>query len=282
MALAPIDRATLAYLVLALAFNLAYGPREPPSSLLAPGALVMVAFVAGFLAPRARRAGRLGRLLAEFYPLLLTAGLYTHVGLVNVARGVSYDRLVIGWETALFAGQPSLAWIRAFPSPAWSTLMHGAYLSYYAIVAAAPLGMWWSGRFRAARETLLLIMVTFYACYTIFLIFPVAGPRYMFPPPLNAATEVPLAVLTHRVLEGGSAWGTAFPSSHVAAGLVAAFAAIRHLRPLAWVLLPLAVLLSLGTVYGQFHYAVDALAGAGVALSVDWLGRRAGYDSAPE
>ena len=113
--------------------------------------------------------------------------------------------------------------------------MHGAYLSYYAILVAAPLGMWWSGRFGAARETLLLIMVTFYACYTIFLIFPVAGPRYVFPPPRNAATELPLAVL-----------------------------------------------LSLGTVYGQFHYAVDALAGAGVALCVDWLGRRAGYDSAPE
>jgi membrane-associated phospholipid phosphatase len=282
MALAPIDRATLAYLGVALAFNLAYGPREPPSSLLLPGALVMAALVAGFLAPRARRAGRLGRLLAEFYPLLLIVGLYTQVGLVNTARGVSYDPLVIGWETALFSGQPSLAWIRVFPSPAWSTLMHGAYLSYYAILVAAPLGMWWSGRFGAARETLLLIMVTFYACYAIFLIFPVAGPRYVFPLPRNAATEVPLAVLTHRLLEGGSAWGTAFPSSHVAAGLVSALAASRHLRPLGWVLLPLVVLLSLGTLYGQFHYAVDALAGAGVALCVDWLGRRAGYDSAPE
>jgi membrane-associated phospholipid phosphatase len=282
MALAPIDRATLAYLGVALAFNLAYGPREPPSSLLLPGALVMGALVAGFLAPRARRAGRLGRLLAEFYPLLLIVGLYTQVGLVNTARGVSYDPLVIGWETTLFSGQPSLAWIRVFPSPAWSTLMHGAYLSYYAILVAAPLGMWWSGRFGAARETLLLIMVTFYACYAIFMIFPVAGPRYVFPLPRNAATEVPLAVLTHRLLEGGSAWGTAFPSSHVAAGLVSALAASRHLRPLGWVLLPLVVLLSLGTVYGQFHYAVDALAGAGVALCVDWLGRRAGYDSAPE
>src|SRR4029453_474368 len=183
-------------------------------------------------------------------------GLYTQVGLVNAARGVSYDPLVIGWETALFSGQPSLAWIRAFPSPAWSTLMHGAYLSYYAILAAAPLGMWWSGRLGAARQTLLLIMVTFYACYTIFLIFPVAGPRYVFPPPRNAATEVPLAVLTHRVLEGGSAWGTAFPSSHVAAGLMAAFAAIRHLRPLGWVLLPLAMLLSLGPGSGPVPSAV--------------------------
>jgi len=282
MALAPIDRATLAYLLVALAFNLAYGPRQAPASLLLPGALGLAALVAGVLAPRARAGGRIGRLLAEFYPLVLTIAFYTHVGLVNAAHGVSHDALVMGWEQALFSGQPSLAWIRAFPSPAWSTLMHAAYLSYYAILASAPLALWWSGRLRAARATLLLIMATFYGCYTIFLFFPVAGPRYAFPMADNAATQVPLAVLTHRVLEGGSAWGTAFPSSHVAAGLVAALAAWRHLRPLGVVLVPLAVLLSLATVYGQFHYAVDALAGAAVGLCVDGLGRRAGYDSDPE
>jgi len=55
----------------------------------------------------------------------------------------------------------------------------------------------------------------------------------------------------------------------------------RTLRPLGVVLVPLALLLSLGTVYGQLHYAVDALAGAAVGLCVDGLGRRAGYDSAP-
>jgi membrane-associated phospholipid phosphatase len=279
MALAPIDRATLAYLAVALVFNLAYGPRHAPAALLLPGALALAALVAGYLAPRARTAGPLGRLLAEFYPLLLTVAFYTHVGLVNVAHGVSHDALVMSWEQALFSGQPSLTWIRAFPSRAWSTLMHAAYLSYYGILAAAPLALWWSGRLSAARGTLLLIMTTFYVCYTIFLCFPVAGPRYAFAPADNAATAVPLAVLTHRVLEGGSAWGTAFPSSHVAAGLVAALAALRHLRPLGVVLVPLAALLSLGTVYGQFHYAVDALAGAAIALCVDWLGRRAGYDS---
>jgi membrane-associated phospholipid phosphatase len=34
------------------------------------------------------------------------------------------------------------------------------------------------------------------------------------------------------------------------------------------VLVPAAVLLAFGTVYGQFHYAVDALAGAALAALV--------------
>ena len=159
--------------------------------------------------------------------------------------------------------------------------MHAAYLSYYVILAGAPLGLWLRGRREGARRTVFLVMATFYVCYSVFLLFPVAGPRYLFPPAGNAATAVPVAVFAHRLLEGGSAWGTAFPSSHVAAALVAATCAFRGLRPLGAFLLPAAVLLSLATVYCQFHYAVDALAGAGLALAALFADRRAGYDSAP-
>jgi membrane-bound metal-dependent hydrolase YbcI (DUF457 family) len=76
------------------------------------------------------------------------------------------------------------------------------------------------------------------------------------------------AVLTQRLLERAAAWGTAFPSSHVAASLVASVSAWRGLKPLGAPLVVLAVLLTLGTVYGQFHYAVDALAGAALAAAV--------------
>jgi len=238
-----------------------------------------VALVAAGLAPRARRAGPLGRMLGEFYPLALVFGLYTQVGLVNAAGGVAHDALVQRWEEVLFGGQASVEWIRAFPSPAFSTLMHAAYLSYFPILVGSPLGLWLKGRCEATRGTLLLMMATFYTCYTVFLVFPVAGPRFLFPPAANAATMVPAAAVTHGLLQGASAWGTAFPSSHVAVALVAAACAWRGFRPLGAVLLPVAVLMSLATVYCQFHYAVDALAGAGLAAAVLIAGRRAGYDS---
>jgi membrane-associated phospholipid phosphatase len=279
--LAPIDRATLVYVAVALAFNLARGPRTWPAILLLPLWLLLVALVAAVIAPRARRAGPLGRMLAEFYPLALVFGLYTHVGLVNAAGGVAHDALVQRWEVILFGGQPSVEWIRALPSPAWSTLMHAAYLSYFPILVGSPFGLWLMGRRAAARGTLLLMMATFYACYAVFLAFPVAGPRYLFPPAVNAATAVPAAVAAHHLLRGASAWGTAFPSSHVALALVAAACAWRGIRPLGAALLPLAALLALATVYCQFHYAVDALAGAALAAAALIAGRRAGYDSCP-
>lgn len=272
--MAPIDRATLAYVAFAIAVTLARWPASLPGAALMPAGLLLLALVAAVLAPRARREGSLGQVLAEFYPLIVTVALYTQIGLVNRARGVTHDATVQAWERALFGGQPSVEWIRAWPWPPLSALMHLAYLSYYLILAAAPVGLWLSGRRGAAKHTLLLMMGTFYVCYAVFFLFPVAGPRYLFTPARNAATAVPVAGFTHRLLEGGSAFGTAFPSSHVAVALVAAVAAWRGWRPLGAVLVPSAVLLILGTVYGQLHYAVDALAGTVVAALALGLSRR--------
>src|SRR2546430_3130077 len=71
-------------------------------------------------------------------------------------------------------------------------------------------------------------MVTFYICYVVFLFFPVAGPRYTFEPAHNAATSVWPARATQWLLDLGDSWGAAFPSSHVAAAVVAALCALRY------------------------------------------------------
>src|SRR2546428_375213 len=111
-------------------------------------------------------------------------------------------------------------------------------------------------------------MVTFYVCYVMSLFFPVAGPRYTCDQAHTAATAVWPAELTQRVLDLGDAWGAAFPSSHVAAAVVATLCALRYWRRLGLVLTPLCVGLIAAVVYGQFHYAVDALAGLIVAGAV--------------
>jgi membrane-associated phospholipid phosphatase len=101
----------------------------------------------------------------------------------------------------------------------------------------------------------------------------VAGPRYLWPLADNVATVTPVARFTHALVAGGSAWGTAFPSSHVAVALVVSVSAWREWRGLGRLLVAATVLLALGTIYGQFHYAVDALAGAALGtlvLAVSW------------
>lgn len=272
MALNALDRATIAYAALASLAVVVRWPGDRPLPghvLLFHVGLVAVALAAPWL----RRRGPVARFLGDFYALILTVGTYAAIGVLNRAAGVAYDARVQAWEQAIFGGQPSLDWIRAQPWPWLSSLMHLGYLSYYFILAGAPLGLLVARRRAAARDAAALIMFAFYVCYAIFLLFPVAGPRYFFPLARNAATDTPLARFTQSLLDTAASWGTAFPSSHVAAALVAALAAWAGWRALGALLLPASVMLALGTVYGQLHYAVDAIAGVAVAAVV-WAARR--------
>ncbi len=262
-ALSVLDLATLAYLAFAAVVMGGRGGTAAAPAVAAQSLLALVALVA----PRLRHHGGVAAFVGAFYPLLALVGLYTTIGLVNTAAGVSHDAAVQGWEQGLFGTQPARVWIRAWPSPALSWLLHAGYLSYY-LILAAPLVLWLARRRAAAERVVLAIMVTFYACFTVFLLFPVAGPRYAFAPADNAATRTAIARAAQRLLDNGAAWGTAFPSSHVAASLASSLATLREWREPGAAFLVLAVLLSLGTVYGQFHYALDVLAGAAVAGGV--------------
>jgi membrane-associated phospholipid phosphatase len=276
---AQLDRWTLAYVGVASAFlTLRWTRLEGGHATLV--ALHVVAASAALLAPHLRLGGASGRFLGDFYPLLLLYPLYAELGALNAVAPTFHDARVQAWEEALFGGQPAREWIRAQPWPWLSNLLHAAYLSYYLILAAAPLGLWLSGRAEGARRTVTAMMVCFYVCYAIFLLFPVTGPRYLFSLAQNAATATPLAAFTQDLLNAASSRGTAFPSSHVAAALVASLTALREWRPLGAVLLPAAILLALGTVYGQLHYVVDALAGAALAAVVVALGGDAARGSA--
>lgn len=266
MRLSALDRWTLGYLAFAAAMIATSGaPRTP--LLLAGHALVATVALAG---PALRKRGGAPGFIGEFYPLIAAVFLYTAIGLANTARGVSHDSTVQGWEQRIFGAQPSRDWIRAAPWPWLSWLLHAGYLSYYVILAGAPLLLWLSGRRDGARRVTLAMAACFYLCYAAFLVFPVAGPRYAFPRADNAATATAIARGVMRLLDNGAAWGTAFPSSHVAVSLTAAGAALREWRGPGLALMTAALLLTLGTVYGQFHYAVDAVAGtimAGLVLA---------------
>jgi len=262
-----IDITTLLYVAVATGAVLAFTGEDHAGWdwLLLAHALIVVLVL---LAPLARQTGPVGRFLGDWYPMLLLGALYAEVGVLNVDLGYDHDRVIQRLEQWVFGSQPSYRWIREMPSPVLSWILHSCYLAYYAILCGSPLGLWLSGRRDAARRTIFAVMVTFYLCYVVFLFFPVAGPRYAFAPPHNAATATWPARTAQWLLDLGDSWGAAFPSSHVAAAVVAALCALRYWRRLGLVLAPLTLGLVFAVVYGQFHYAVDAVAGLFVAFAV--------------
>ena len=276
LGLSALDRLMLVYVLAAFILLAAHvadwryarPTRWETGCLIASHAL---ALIFALLAPVARDRSRTDdSFVAEWYPVMVMAGLYAAVGLLNTgAHGprVAFDGIVQRWELAVFGRQVAYDWIRAMPSPSLSWFLHLSYLSYYFLVLAAPAGLWLLGRRRAARQAIFAISLTFFTCYIAFLLFPVAGPLYAWPLPHNAATAVWPARAAHFLLERADAWGSAFPSSHVAASVVATLFAWRGSRRLGAVLAVPTVGIIFAVVYGQIHYGVDALGGLAVAVA---------------
>jgi membrane-associated phospholipid phosphatase len=128
----------------------------------------------------------------------------------------------------------------------------------------------------------LVVMTVFVLCYLMFLFFPVAGPYYLFTrPPVWFTDNLPARVV-YSTLASGSSYGAAFPSSHVAATVAAALAAYRGSRPLGLALAVPTILLTVGVVYCQMHYGVDAVAGLAIGAGVAWaLGTARSWEGEP-
>jgi membrane-associated phospholipid phosphatase len=201
-----------------------------------------------------------------------------------------HDATVQRWELGLFGGSsparsfaPAIA--RATPPAvtlAISEVLHAGYLSFYAIIYLPVVVLFARGERERFGWAIAGLTTVFAATYVVFVLFPVQGPRYLWP----ASTAIPdglFRALTLRVLEleGGSSRGTAFPSAHVAVAAMQSLFALQWHRPVGVLLSVLTALLTLGAVYGGYHYAVDVLAGAVVGLAAGFALRRAGTASAP-
>ena len=213
-------------------------------------------------------SGRVGRMIRELYPIFLLPGLYSELDVLTSSSTPVHDRMIQQWELLVFGAQVSREWWQWAPSRFWSTLLHASYLSYYFIISAPAFFFAWRGDLLAVRRFVFLVMLTFVLCYLVFIFFPVAGPYYTFPRPADWFTDNWAARLVYQALETGSSYGAAFPSSHVAAAVVATLSAARVSRKLGLFLLVPTILLTIGVVYCQMHYGVDALAGLLVGVLV--------------
>jgi membrane-associated phospholipid phosphatase len=267
----PAERVLLAYLTLSGVVALTRLAGTPACIWVLVANALYVGLILLF---RRGPLSRFGRGLREVYPLLVLTALYDELDMLSGWGGIAtHDTTVRAWEARLFGGQISREWWQLHPSVFWSTLLHGMYFAYYPIVVIPVFYFLFRGERTACRRSMVWLMITFTLCYTAFIFFPVAGPYYEFPRPSPEFLANPMARLVYRTLASGSAYGAAFPSSHVAVALVATAAAWYGARWLGLSLVAPAVLLAVGVVYCQMHYAVDALAGVGLAVVIVLVGR---------
>lgn len=203
----------------------------------------------------------------DAYPLVALLFLYWELRHLALLFADAYhDPTVIAWEQAIF-GEQLASTLRDRAPWVWlSELLHLSYGFYWFLIPVVSLTLYFRRKVEGFRDLISTLLPVFFACYLVFIFWPVEGPYYRFEPPGPPFSEGFFRRFVDAVLGPGASRGAAFPSSHVAVAVAALCVAYRWERPLFWVLLPLVSGLTVGTVYGGFHYGIDAIAGVAVGL----------------
>jgi membrane-associated phospholipid phosphatase len=142
--------------------------------------------------------------------------------------------------------------------------MEWAYALCYPLVPLGLAVLYIAGLRRYADIFWFNVLVPTYLCYAITPFFPALPPRDLESGPRRSKSRV----FNLWILEHGSIHAISFPSAHVASALAIALVLLRYLPIAGVVSLVIAFWIALAAVIGRYHYALDVVLGALVALLV--------------
>jgi membrane-associated phospholipid phosphatase len=229
--------------------------------------------VSGDRAQRREFAARAMATVRDWSPLILIIAVYDNFhDLTKVIRPQVVDGLLRHLDERLFSVEPTLL-LQKITVPWLTEYMTFAYALFFVFPTIILGALYLKDRFIEFREFGLAMSLAFYLGLIGYMLVPAIGPRYAMP----GEFTVPLTgyLLT---APAAAAWRSVqqfdrdcFPSLHTAMSSISLVyfwrfrARLPWGRPLLFICAPLIVSLWLSTLYLRYHYAVDVLAGWGLA-----------------
>jgi hypothetical protein len=267
-----IDRLALTYIGLTAVFGLVAGGWGLAITGLHATAIVLILWAARRPLP----TGPVGRFFRLLYPVIATPLYYKELAVLTPTFHTTtlFDSIVQSWEIGVFGSQISQEAINWLPWFWLSEFMQLGYLTYYFVIPFLAIAAWRATGVAGFHRFSVTVTLAFIVCYLWFVAFPVAGPRYWFGALEGPLTDGSFGTFTRNMLAAASSKGTAFPSSHVAGTVAAWFAAgLEDERPFFFAAVPV-LALTIGTVWGGYHYAIDAAAGVLIAVAATAIAPR--------
>ena len=213
------------------------------------------------------------------FPLLLILVAYRESGLLLTPDPTHrLDYLFVQWDRALLQSHFVQAVLQA-GAPWLQHYLEFAYLLCYPLVPLGVAAIHFAWKRRAADKAAIAggnrAMDSFWAtvllatlfCYAVYPFFPLTPPRVLFGDVPGPHVEPLLRQWNFWLLDHYSVQACIFPSGHVAAVTAVALAVRKHAPRFGALFLFLAASVALATVYGRYHYAADAVAGALVGIA---------------
>ncbi|HYR90813.1 MAG TPA: phosphatase PAP2 family protein [Terriglobia bacterium] len=147
-----------------------------------------------------------------------------------------------------------------------NTILELSYLFCYPLVPCGLAVLYWTGMAEFAEEFWNIVVPPAYVCYATFPFVQTLPPRAIEDSTTSRPRQTKLRTLNLFVLRQVSIQANTFPSGHVAASLAISLELIRLTPRVGIVFLCVAASIAAGAFIGRYHYALDVLAGAGLAV----------------
>ena len=227
------------------------------------------------------RLARAESWIRDVAPLLLTLAAFREMNwFTPSAHDHHLEQTWIGWDRLLLDDYGVRA---AIESTGWLPMFFE--LCYALVYAVAPVALWAlfaNGRRDRVNQLWLAYLAGTLGAYALFPYFPSEPPRTAF-----AGQDLPNIVTFPRrfnlwIVGHYGIHSSVFPSAHVSSALSAAWGLVATLparrRWIGWTMAAYGISVAVATIYGRYHYAVDALAGVGISLvavcALAWAHRR--------
>lgn len=219
-----------------------------------------------------------------FAPLAYVIYLEMHAVVGPLRGGRVLDVGLIAADRWLL-GADAGSLLAPFATPWFTEVLQVAYTSFYVLVMAVAAELYLrrqAGRFRLYAFS---CMVGFLVSFIGYVLVPAVGPRFTLSDVRSVERMLPGVCFTQalrvfvdngglvpRNLSKAAAAALAprdvFPSGHTLLTTIAVYWSWRFRQRVRWVVAPVGALLVLATVYLLYHYVVDVLAGAALAVVI--------------
>ncbi|MEK6286524.1 MAG: phosphatase PAP2 family protein [Acidobacteriota bacterium] len=272
----PADKVVIGYLAVTALLILIFSYRIQWWGLLFGGHAFLIALVV--LLARWRNSAHsaaalpLTLFVRGWYPVALIPITYKELSyLIPLIHPRDFDGELAAIDQRFLGVHPTV-WLERFTSPPLTEVLQLTYSSYYLLPVILGVVLWRKGWFEKFHFWVFIVVLGFYLSYLGYILVPAIGPRFL-PEIVQAQTKPltgiwlfqPVRAMLDRA-EGITR--DCFPSGHTELTLLVLYYAHRFHRKTFWWLLPLGAGVIISTVYLRYHYVVDVVAGALLAVAI--------------
>jgi len=216
------------------------------------------------------------------FPLMLFTYKQVYYLIPPIHLGKDYDQLLIAMDWFLFRAHPT-QWMMSFANPFLTEILQIAYSLFYVFFVAMGIELYQKQDPRRFADCRFALAYGFIISYIAYFFLPAVGPRFTLHDFSQINTDLPGLFFTPALrwfvnifesIHAGASNSVAlacaqrdvFPSGHTMLTLMMIVFCFKERLLIRYAILGTGILLIFATVYLRYHYVVDLLAGALLAL----------------